>query len=145
MKDEFFIFIKNFTEQCIHCSPQFCSTTFCHFFRQWWNSILPKLFTSLSKELFQVPFTVFQGIVKFFHYENFVKTEINRHPKLHCLVNTMNESELSTQAVTALVWSSKKHVVLHCPDERLCSFYWLILDAFHLLLPSVGLFCDSTC
>ena len=39
----------------------FCSTTFCHFFRQLHNSIFPKLIF-LSKELFQVPFTVFQRI-----------------------------------------------------------------------------------
>ena len=32
------------------------------FFRQLHNSIFPKLFVFLSKELFQVPFTVFQGI-----------------------------------------------------------------------------------
>ena len=31
------------------------------FFRQLHNSIFPKLFIFLSKELFQVPFTVFQG------------------------------------------------------------------------------------
>ena len=31
------------------------------FFRQLHNSIFPKLFTFLSKELVQVPFTVFQG------------------------------------------------------------------------------------
>ena len=44
----------------------FCSTTFCHFSG---NFIIPSSqnFIFLSKELFQVPFTVLQGIEIFFH------------------------------------------------------------------------------
>ena len=40
----------------------FCFTTFCHFPGNFHNSIFPKFFIFLSKELFQVPFTVFQRI-----------------------------------------------------------------------------------
>ena len=47
------------------------------FLRQLHNSILPKLFISLSTGLFQVPFTVFQGTEIFPLKENFVKTKIN--------------------------------------------------------------------
>ena len=58
---------------------------------------------------------------------------------MQCLVNTVGESELPSQALTLFAWSSKKHVVLHYPDGRLCVFCWLILDAFCRLLLSVGL------
>ena len=37
------------------------------FLGQLHNSIFPKLFIFLRKKLFQVPFTVFQGIESFFH------------------------------------------------------------------------------
>ena len=43
------------------------------FFRQLHNSIFPKLFIFLSKELLQVPFTVFQGIEAFFPLREFCK------------------------------------------------------------------------
>ena len=33
-----------------------------------------------------------------------------------------DESELPSQAVTVFAWSSKKQVVLHYPDGRLCTF-----------------------
>ena len=39
---------------------------------------------------------------------------------MQCLVNTVDESELPSQAVTVFAWSSKKHVLLHYPDGRLC-------------------------
>ena len=42
------------------------------FFRQLHNSIFPKLLIFLSKELFQMPFTVFQGI-EFFPLREFCK------------------------------------------------------------------------
>ena len=42
-----------------------------------------------------------------------------------------DESELLSQAVTVFAWSSKKHVVLHYLDRRLCVYSQLILDAFH--------------
>ena len=45
-----------------------------------------------------------------------------------------DESELPSQAVTVLAWSSKKHAVLHYPDGRLC---------MHLLLTNSGRFSSS--
>ena len=39
-------------------------------------------------------------------------------------MNTVDESELPSQAVTVFVWSSKKHVVLRYPAGR---FFFLIL------------------
>ena len=63
---------------------------------------------------------------------------------MQCLGNMVEESEFPSQAVMIFVWSSKKHVVLHYPNERLCSFYWLILDAFHWVLLSVSLTGSST-
>ena len=80
-------------------------------FRQLRKSIFPKFFIFLSKELFQMPFAVFQGI-ETFPLENFVKTKINGNPKVQCLVNTADQSERLSQAVTVFAWSSKKHVVL---------------------------------
>ena len=92
------------------------------FFRQPHNSVFPKLFIFLSKELFQVPFIVFQGIEIVSIKENFIKTKINEHQKVQRLVNTADESELPSQAVTIFAWSSKKHAVLCHPDGRLCVF-----------------------
>ena len=37
-----------------------------------------------------------------------MKTEINGHLKVQCLVNMVDESELPSQAVTVFAWSSKK-------------------------------------
>ena len=53
----------------------------------------------LSKELFQVSFTVYQGI-NFFPLREFIKTKINGHPKVQCVVNTADKSELPRHAVT---------------------------------------------
>ena len=61
------------------------------------------------------------------------------------LVNTADESELPGQALTVFACSSKKHVVLRYPGGILCSFCWLILDAFHWVLLSFGLTGSSTC
>ena len=52
------------------------------FLRQLHNSTFPKLFIFLSKELFQVPFIVFQGMEIFPIKENLVKTEINSNSKV---------------------------------------------------------------
>ena len=54
-----------------------------------------------------------------------------------CLVNTEDESELLSQAVTVFAWSSKKHAFLSYPDGRLCflltnSRCFLLSDAFNL-------------
>ena len=37
-------------------------------------------------------------------------------------MNTVHESEFPRQAVTVFAWSSKKHVVLHYLDRRLCVY-----------------------
>ena len=58
---------------------------------------------------------------------------------MRCLVNTADESELPSQAVTVFAWSSKKHAVLYYPDGILCIFCWLIPDVFRRVLLSVGL------
>ena len=47
-------------------------------------------------------------------------TEINRNSKVQHLVNMVDESELSNQAITVFAWSSKRHMVLHYADGRLC-------------------------
>ena len=109
------------------------------FFRQLHNSIFPKLSIFLSKELFQVPFTVFQGM------ETFSIKRLNGNLKGQCLVNTSYESELPSQAVTAFAWSSKKPEVLHYSDGRLRIFCWLIPDAIRWVLLSVGLIRSSPC
>ena len=67
------------------------------FFRQLHNSVFLKLFIFLSKELFQVPFTDFQGSEIFFT-KNFVN-KINGNLKVQCLVKTVDESEIPIQAV----------------------------------------------
>ena len=51
----------------------------------------------------------------------------------------------SQPSLTVFAWSSKKHVVLHCPDGRQCVFCWLIMDAFHQVLLSVDLIRNRTC
>ena len=50
-------------------------------------------------------------------------TEINGNPKVQYLVNMVDESELSGQAVTVFAWLS-----MH--THWLCIFCWLIPDAF---------------
>ena len=58
----FFFFTENFIQQCIPCFVPLPSAIF---FRQLHKSIFPKLCIFLSKQLFQVPYTVFQGIESF--------------------------------------------------------------------------------
>ena len=123
----------------------FWSTTFCHFsgnfiipssqnFLSFWAKNWSRYLLQSSREL------------KFFPLrEFFVKTEIKGTPKVQRLVNTVDESELPSQAVTVFAWSSKKHAILHYPDGRLCVFCWLTLDAFRQVLLSVGLIGSSTC
>ena len=124
------------------CSP-FCSTTFCHFsgnfiippsqnFLSFWAKNYSRCLLQSSKEL------------TFFPLRQFYK-EINGNPKVQCLVNTVDETELSSQAVTVFPWSSKKHVVLCYPDGKLCVFCWLIQGAFRRVLLSVGLIGSSIC
>ena len=60
-----------------------------------------------------------------------MKTEINGNPKVQCLVNLVDESELPSQAVTVFAWSSKKHAVLHYPHGRL---RFLLTNSGHFLL-----------
>ena len=116
--DTFFIFPQNFIEQCIHHfvsrpSVIFQATSQFH---------LPGTFHLFEQTTVPGAFCSLPGIENFFHYENFVKTEINGNPKVPCLVNMVDESELPSQAVTVFAWSSKKHVVLCYPDGRLCVF-----------------------
>ena len=110
----FFIFTKTFIEQHIHFVPSpsaiFQATSQFH---------LPKTFIFLNKEMFQVPFTVFQGI-EFFHQKNFVKIKTNGNLKVQCLLNTEDKSELSRQAVAGFAWSLNKQAFLCYPDGRLC-------------------------
>ena len=47
---------------------------------------------------------------------------------MKCLLNMVTKSELLSQAVIVFAWSSKKHMLLHYPDWRLCIFCWLIQD-----------------
>ena len=56
------------TERLHFLSSPLCFTIFCYFSRQLHNSIVPKLFIFLSKELFWVPFTVLHGIEFFFSH-----------------------------------------------------------------------------
>lgn len=65
----------------------------------------------VSKELFKVPFTVFQEMEFFFLLENFVKAKVNGNLMVQCLVNMANESELSSQAVTVFALVIKE---MHC-------------------------------
>ena len=117
----------------------FCSTTFCHFSI---NFIIPSsqnFLSFLSKELFQVPFTIFQGI-EFFPLKEFCKDqnkwksedvmsgEYSSNPNVQGLVSMADESELPSQAVTVFAWSLKKHAVLHYPNGRLCV---LLLNSGH--------------
>ena len=125
------------------CSP-FCFTTFCHFSGTF---IIPSSKTFYLFEQRTVPgaFYSLPGNWNCFHEENFVKTKINGNPKVQCLMNTADESELPSQAVPVFAWSSKKQAVLLYPDGRLCVFCWLIPDAFHRVPLSVGLIGSSTC
>ena len=104
------------------------------FSRQLHNSVFPKLFIFLRKELFQVPFTVFQGIEiisinRIFKDKNEWKSE--------GAVSQLKQIIISQPSCSSLTWSSKRHSVFHHPDERLCLFCWLILDAFCQVLLSV--------
>ena len=74
--------------------------------------------------------------------------EINGNSKVQCLVNVINESQPPSQVVTVFVWCSRKQrkqMILHYPDGRWWVFCWLIPDAFHWGLISVGLNGSSTC
>ena len=76
------------------------------FFRQLHNSIFPKLFYLFEQRTVPGDFYSLLGNWNFFHEKNFVKTKINGNPKLQCLVNMVDESELPSQAVTVIAWSS---------------------------------------
>ena len=124
--------------------PPFCSINFCHFSGTSINPSSPNCFIFLSKELFQGPFPVFQGI-EIFSIKRFVKIEINGNPKMQYLVIIMDELELPNQAGKVFAWWSKKHTVLYYSDERLYIFCSLIQDTFHWVLLPVGLIGSSTC
>ena len=63
---------------------------------------------------------------------------------MYSLVNTADESELPSKALTVFAWSSNKHVVVGYPEGSLYIFSWLIPDTFHWILLSVGLIRSST-
>ena len=98
------------------------------FFRQLHNSIFPKLLIFFWAKNYSRCLLQSSRELKFFSLREFVKTKINGHWKVQCLVNMMDESELPSQIVTVFAWSSKKHAVLCYPAGRLCIFCWLILD-----------------
>ena len=131
IKGPFFIFTKNFK----------CITILFHyllpFFRQIDNSIFPKLFIFFEQKNVSDAFYSIPGNWNIFHSGNFIKTEINGHLKVQCLVNMADESELLSKAVTIFVWSSKKHMVLTYPDGSLCVSCQLISDTFHWVLFSM--------
>ena len=117
-----------------------CSTNSGHFsgyfiisssqnFLSFWAKNSSRCLLQSSKEL------------KYFPLREFCKDLM----KLQYLVNTTDESVLPSQAIIVFAWSSKKHVVLHYHDGRLCIFCWLILDTFYLELLSVGLIESSVC
>ena len=136
---EIFIFIKNFIEQHVHCFVPLPSPIF----RQLHDSIFPKLLIFLSKQLFHVPFTVFQRIEIFF-IKIICKDRNKWKSKMWCLVNMVGESELPSQAVTVVVRSAEKHAVLRYSYERLC----LLLTnsgRFSSSAARVGLIGCSTC
>lgn len=87
----------------------FCSTNFCRLSGNSINPSSPNCFIFLSKELFQGPLPVFQGI-EIFSVKRFVKIKINRNPKMPYLVITVDESELPSQAVKVFAWWSKKYM-----------------------------------
>ena len=122
----------------------FCSTTFRHFsgnfvipssqnFLSFWEKNCSRCLLQSSREL------------KCFPLREFCKDQNKWKSEGAILVNTVDESELPSQSVTVFAWSSKKHAVLHYPDGRFCVFCWLILDAFHRVLLSIGLTGSSTC
>ena len=106
------------------------------FFRQLHNSIFPKLSIFLSKELLQVPFTVFQGIEAFFPLREFCK-DWNQW-KSEGTISGEYEGWIKnfTAKLQVSACSSKKQAVL-C--RRWCVFCWLIPDAFCQVLLSVDL------
>ena len=50
-----------------------------------------------------------------------------------------------SKAVTTFDWALKKCMILSYSDGRQCIFCWLILDAFHQVLLSVGLTGSNCC
>ena len=60
-----------------------------------------------------------------------MKTEISGDPKIQCLVNRADGSELPGQAATVFAWLSKKHAVLHCHDGIMG---FLLTSSGHCLL-----------
>ena len=116
IKDAFFIFTDNFTEQCRHRFVPLSSATF----RQLHHSI-PKLFIVLSKEPFQVPLQSSREL-KVFPLREFCKDWNKRKSEGAVSGEYSDESGLPSQAGTVFAWSSKKHAVSCYPDGRFCVF-----------------------
>ena len=110
------------------------------FFRQPHNSVFPKLFIFLSKELFQVPFTVFQGmgIIS----TNRIFKDKNKWKSEGAMSQIQQTSQPSCSNFYLVI---KKACSLPLSYERLYIFCWLILDAFCQVLLSVCLTGISIC
>ena len=136
IKDTFLIFTKNFIELHIHC----------HFLG---NFIIPSSQNFLSFWAKNCSRWLLQSSRNWslLHWENFVETEIKGKLKVQSLVNMVDESELPSQGVATVAWSSKKHAVLYYPDGRLCVFNrkHIIPGTFGRVLLSVNLTGSSTC
>ena len=117
---------------------QFCSTTFCHFFQAASNSIFPKLFIFLSKELLQMSFMVFQGI-EIFPLREFCKDQNKWKSEGAMSGDCGGWIRTSQPSCNSFLPDHQRNVVLSYPDARLSIFSWLIPDAFCLVLPSVCL------
>ena len=78
LSKKFFLFLNKNKSQIFHFQQElhwtiyllFCSNLL-PFFRQLHNSVFPKHFIFLHKELFQMPFTVFEGVEFFFPLREF--------------------------------------------------------------------------
>ena len=116
----------------------FFSTTFCHFPGNCTIPSFQNFFIFLSKELFQVPFTLFQGI-EFFPLREFCK-DWNKWKSKSTMSGEYGGSVRTSQPIcNSFLPGHQSNMVLCYPDGRLCIFCWLILNAFHRELLSVGL------
>ena len=70
---------------------------------------------------------------------DFVKTEINGSPKVQCLVNTGDQSELPSQSVTVLLPGHQRNMQSCAILMGDYAFSVDFLDAFHRELLLVGL------
>ena len=115
------------------------------FFRLLHNSIFPKLFIFLSKDLFQVPFYSLPGNWIFFHVREFCKDRNKWKSKGAMSGEYGGRIRTSQPSCDSFCLVVKETCGLGYPDGRLCIFCWLIPDAFHWVLLSVRLIGSGTC